>query len=299
MLTRRQARKLERAHRLDLLFSKKENQDAVNAFKPFLKEVNGFRGNLKAADAAAKGKEVKVSPEDAKTELKHEIAKELSVRLLSTKSYAMTYENPTLAAAMNEPESDIYGRKDEDIQPFFEAEYDLIRPLFEDPNYADYEVTKEVMDAIGVKVTKFHGMIGQPKVVQVDYSVANVEVDTWLDAIALNVEHFDLLVMNLADKYPGFVTAYYENARLGIGEVRHSGIEGMITKKTGGEPVANAVISLENTDKKAVSGLPGDYRLVEVKRGWYYVVVTVAGVQVVRVLHKVVQGKVVRMDFEI
>lgn len=91
-----------------------------------------------------------------------------------------------------------------------------------------------------------------------------------------------------------------EKARQGKGEIRHSGIEGVIKRKGRGQPVANAVVSLENTDKKAVSGLPGDYRLVEVRPGWYYVVVTaVGGTDVARVLHKVEHGKVVKMDFEV
>ena len=298
MLTRRQARKFERAHRLKLLFTKKENEPIVASFKPFSKEVALFTDNLTKGDAAAKGKEVKLSPEDEKIRLKHEVAKQLSAVCLSTKSYAMTYGKTALAGAMNAQESEIYKKKDEDIQPFYEAEYDLIKPLFDDVNYADYEVTEEVMDGIGTTVTSFHGLIGQTGVNQSDYTGANTEVDQWLDAIDGNVEHFELLLPNLESKYPKFVEAYHINARIGE-DVRHSGIEGIITKKGTGEPVAGAVVSLENKDKVAASDLTGAYRLIKVTAGWYYVVVTVAGNVVTRVLHKVDQGKVAKMDFEV
>jgi hypothetical protein len=283
---------------LNLLFTKTENQPIVAAFKPFGKEAGLFTINLSNADAAAKGKQVKLSPEEEKIALKHEISKDVSRVCLSTKSYAMTYGKTTLAGAMNAQESEIFKKKDEDIQPFFEAEYDLIKPLFDDPDYADYEVTAAVMDGIGEKVASFHGMIGQSGVNQSDYTGANTEVDEWLDAIDTNVEHFELLLPNLAVKYPQFAEAYHSNARIGE-DVRHSGIEGLIHKKGTDEPVAGATVSLENTDKTAASDLTGAYRLVEVTAGWYYVVVTMAGNVVVRVLHKVEQGKVAKMDFEI
>ena len=290
---------MERAHRLKLLFDKEDNGPIVASFKPFAKEAGLFSTNVKGADDAAAGKEVKPSPEDEKTELKHKVAKDLSAVCLTTKSYAMTYKNPTLAVAMNVPETDIFHLKDEDILPFFTAQNKLIAPLFWDENYADYEITPEVMSGIGETAAQFHNLIGQTGVNQSDYTVANTEVDGWLTAIALNVEHFDLLIVNLEGKYPQFAEAYRENARLGVGDVRHSGIEGVIAKKGTGAPVANAVVHFENTQKTAVSGLPGDYRLVEVRAGWYNLLVLVDGVEVVRVLHKVEQGKVEKMDFEV
>ncbi len=75
-----------------------------------------------------------------------------------------------------------------------------------------------------------------------------------------NVEQFGLLLINLTERVQCFVTAYPENAGQVRDEARHNCVlESVITKECGSEPVATAVVSLENMDKKAVCKLRKAY----------------------------------------
>lgn len=67
MLTHKQARALERAHRLKLFFD--GNLDVIATFTPFGEEVTSFGDNLKSADAASTGKQVKIMLPKKKTNL--------------------------------------------------------------------------------------------------------------------------------------------------------------------------------------------------------------------------------------
>ena len=299
MLTRKQARALERAHRLKTFFGTDANKTIIATYLPFSDEVDLFLGNLADADAAASGKAIKKSVTQEKTDLKHTVSDDLAEVCRKTKAYAIKFTNATLAAAMNTSASDIFDKKDEDIQGFYAALVTTISPLLTDANYSKYGVTQQVLDDMGKNVTAFHDLIGMDGTDSADYTVANTTINDAVKLISENVEQFELLVVDFAKKYPAFVEGYHINARLGDDVARHNGIEGVITDKKTGTPVKGAVITLEDTDKKVISDITGAYRLDEVIPGYYYVVISAAGYDGVRVLHRILKGKIEEMNFEI
>lgn len=200
---------------------------------------------------------------------------------------------------MNTNESAIYDKKDEGIQGYYQMVADTITPLLTDDNYIKYGVNQETLDAIGKQVDRFHGMIGLSTVNASGYTTANSELDGYLKDIAANVEQFDLLVEDFADDYPQFVQGYYINSRLGDDVMRHNGIQGTVTIKQTGVPVKGAVITLEGTDKTALTDITGNYRLTEMKPGFYYVVVQADGFANVRLLHRIVKSVVEKLNFEL
>lgn len=298
MLTRRQAHAMERAHRLKLFFDKKDNKTIIDTYEPFKDEVDLFYENLEAADAAAAGKGVKTDVTDEKTVAKQAAADAMGIICRKTKAYAIKVHNPTLAGQVNLTGDGIFKKKDEDIQAFYEGLVAVVTPLLDDAFYTKYGVTETTLSDAGKLVDAFHNLIGAQGVNNADYSTANTEVVAALKLIAGNVEQFDLLIEDFSDpKQAAFVEGYHINARLGDDVVRHNGIQGLVTDKKTGKPVAKAVIKLEGTDKMAVSEITGEYRLAEMKPGFYYVVVSAEGYDEVRVLHRIVKGDVEELNF--
>jgi hypothetical protein len=298
MLTRRQAHALERAHRLKLFFDNKTNKIIIATYEPFADEVDLFYENLQTADGAAAGKSVKTDVTDEKTAAKHAASNALGTICRKTKAYAIKYRNPTLAGQVNLTGDVIFKKKDEDIQGLYTALVKLVSPLLADAGYMKYGVTQATLDGAGTLVNTFHGMIGEQGVNDSDYTTANTAVSAALKLIAGNVEQCDLLVDDFGTEYAGFVEGYHINARLGDDVIRHNGIQGIVTDKKTGAPVAKAIVKLEGTDKVAVSDITGAYRLIEVTPGFYNILVDAPGFEEVKVLHRILKGEVETMNFE-
>ena len=114
----------------------------------------------------------------------------------------------------------------------------------------------------------------------------------------LNIKHFDLLVDEFAESNPAFVQGYHINSELSNVGVRHSGIEGYVRGGKGGDIIAGATITLQNTTKVAVTDLKGYYHLDRVETGDYNVVCTADGYGTQTKLHHISRGKTDEMDWE-
>jgi hypothetical protein len=106
--------------------------------------------------------------------------------------------------------------------------------------------------------------------------VANTAIDNAIDALRTNITHFDLLIDEFEANNPGFVQGYHINSSVDNAGIRHSGIEGTV-RNINGQAIANAVIQLDGTSKKAVSDLMGIYRLDRITPDDYMVNVSASG----------------------
>jgi hypothetical protein len=94
------------------------------------------------------------------------------------------------------------------------------------------------------------------------------------------------------------VQGYYINSSADNVGIRHSGIQGMV-RDGGGEPIVDATIQLEGTDKKAVTNLAGVYHPDRVWTDDYVVIVSASGYTSQQVAHHISRGKIDELNFQL
>jgi len=296
MINQEQSREYTRCTKLNQFL---QNNEAVyNSFEPFKTEATSFSSNLQTFSGLIPDKNhVTTGITADKNGLKQKLADALGLICRKTYSYALTYNNPDLAAQVNTRADKIFRMRDTDISGFAQSIKKIAAPLLANADYVKYGVTAAKLDAIITDATAFNDMIGKANVTGSGNAVANVAIDKTIGALRLNIKHFDLLVDEFEETNPAFVEGYYINSEVGNTGIRHSGIEGYVRSKSG-DAISSATVHLANTTKSAVTDLKGYYHLDRVRPDDYMVECSAGGYAPQSKLHHISRGKTDEMDWE-
>ncbi|MEI9933808.1 MAG: carboxypeptidase-like regulatory domain-containing protein [Ferruginibacter sp.] len=92
------------------------------------------------------------------------------------------------------------------------------------------------------------------------------------------------------------------NSSLDSTGIHHSGIEGTVTAKATGQPVANATVTIsapDMADKITTTDLNGAYHIDRISAGDYTVNVVATGFTTQTVTHHIVRGKIDELDWQL
>ena len=295
MLTQNQAREYNRFKKLGTYFGAETT--VYSSFVPFAEEVANFGSNFENLENLIPDKtEIASGITIDKTTLKQEVAIATALVCRKTRSYALRFDLPELAAQTNTYDAKIFKMKDADIMGYATSVVNLLTPLLTDTNYVPYGVTVSSLDAISELATNFNNLIGAAQESSSGNTIANTAINTTIDLLRTNITHFDLLIDEFQGTNPGFVQGFHINSAVDNVGVRHSGIEGTV-RNSNGQAVANATVQLEGTTKKAVTDLLGLYHLDRVPPGDYVVNVSADGYTQQQVMHHISRGKIDELDF--
>ena len=297
MLSRIQAREYNRFKKLEDFF--KTEMAIYASFAPLATEVTAFTNNLNHLGELIPVKaETTVGITADKTILKRELASATALVCWKTKAYALRFSQPELAAQMSTSATTIFKMKDADVMGFATSIVNLLTPLLPDAAYVPYGITSTSLDTITVMATNFNNFIGMVRQTDTNSTIANTAIDKVITLLQTHIRHFDLLIGEFENTSPGFVQGYYINSSPDNVGIRHSGIEGVV-RDAHGQPIANATIQLEDTDKKVVTNLAGAYRLDHVRAGDYMVIVSASGYTSQQVAHHINRGKIDELNFQL
>ena len=297
MLTQTQAREYNRFKKLGLFL---EAEGAVySSFIPFATEVTNFGNNFGILENLITDKtENATGVTTDKTTLKHQVATSLALVCRKTRSYALSFNVPELAAQTNTFDDKIFRMKDADILGYATSIVNLLTPLLTNEDYIPYGITAASLEAITEQAASFSNLIGVARQSDSGNTVANTAIDNAIDALRTNITHFDLLIDEFEAANPGFVQGYHINSAVDNAGIRHSGIEGVV-RNINGQAIANAVIQLDGTSKKDVSDLMGIYRLDRITPDDYMINVSASGYTSQQVVHHISRGKIDELDFSL
>jgi len=299
MLTLEQSQEYNRFKKLSAFFT--SNSIITATFAPFQTEVNSFTINFQSFDALIPNKDVITTGiTSSKTSLKLSIADKAETICRKTRSYALLNSLPELAAAVNTSATKIRKMKDSDILGFITNIQTVITPVLADPPFAAYNITAATLTAMVADATTFNGLIGKADSTASTSTTANTAINTIIKTLRTNLTHFDLLINEFESSNTAFVQGYHINSSLDTTGVHHSGLEGTVTAKATGLPIANATITVSatgKTDKSAITDLNGAYHADRISTGDYTITVTATGFTTQTVIHHIVRGKIDEMDF--
>ena len=297
MLTQRQAREYNRFKKLGTYLG---GQTTVySSFVPFAEEVNSFGNNFENLEELIPGKtENGTGITTDKATIKREVATSLALVCRKTRSYALRFDLPELAAQTNTNDTKIFRMRDADIMGYATSIVNLLTPLLTDANYIPYGITAPSLEAIATQANSFNNLIGAAQESDSGNTIANTAIDDAIDVLRTNILHFDLLVNEFDTENPGFVQGYHINSSVDNVGVRHSGIEGTVHNSVG-QALFNATVQLEGTTKKAVTDLLGRYRLDHVIPDDYLVNVSANGYTPQQLVHHISRGKMDELDFHL
>jgi hypothetical protein len=297
MLTQTQAREYNRFKKLGTYFAAEST--IYSSFVPFAEEVANFGSNFENLENLIPDKtEIGSGITTDKTSLKREVAIATALVCRKTRSYALRFDLPELAAQTNTYDAKIFKMKDADIMGYATSVVHLLTPLLTDTNYVPYGVTVSSLDAISELATNFNNLIGAAQESDSGNTIANTAINTTIDLLRTNITHFDLLIDEFETSNPGFVQGYHINSSVDNVGVRHSGIEGTV-RNSNGQAVVNATVQLDGTTKKAVTDLMGLYRIDRVTPDDYLVNVSADGYTPQQVMHHISRGKMDELDFHL
>jgi hypothetical protein len=295
MLTLQQSREYNRAQKLQSFFI--NNADTVNSFQPFAEEVADFTNNLTALNALLPAKNVDATVITAdKQTLEQQIADGLSVICGKARAYALKTGNAQLAAMVNYSATSILRLKDADLQPLVATIVKAIEPLLADGGFTKYGITQSAIDALVADATAFNGLIGKAKQQGSNVTVSNASISDSINKLHSNILQFDLLADHFQTTNAAFVLGYHVNSSTDKTGIRHNNIEGVVTAKSTGLPVAGATVALEGVNKSAISDLHGHYSIARIEPDEYTINIHADGFAAQNIIQKVQRGKTVELD---
>ena len=297
MLSRIQAREYNRFKKLEDFL--KAETEVYASFAPFAGEVTAFTDNLQNLEKLIPAKaESTLGITTDKTLLKRELSSATALVCLKTRAYALRFQQPELAAQMDTSATRIFKMKDADVMGYTTSVVNLLTPMLPDAAYIPYGITATSLDAITVMATHFNNLIGVVRQTETNSTVANTEIDKVIALLHIHIKHLDLLIGEFESTHHGFVQGYHINSSADNVGIRHSGIQGMV-RDGGGQPIVNATIQLEGTDKKTVTNLAGIYHLNRVATADYIVQVSATGYTSQQVAHHISRGKMDELNFQL
>jgi Carboxypeptidase regulatory-like domain len=297
MLTQAQAREYNRFKKLGSFFVAETN--VYSSFIPFATEVTNFTVNFQDFEALIPGKtETATGITTDKTTLKRKVATRLALVCRKTRSYALRFNQPELAAQTKTFDTKIFKMKDADILGYASSVVNLLMPLLPNVDYIPYGITATSLNDITELATSFNNLIGKARQSDSGNTTANTAIDRVIGMLHNNIIHFDLLIDQFEDSHPEFVQGYNINSSVDNVGIRHSGIEGTV-RNSSGEVIAHATIQLDGTHKKVVTNLQGIYRLDRVAPDDYVVNVSASGYTSQQVVHRISRGKMNELDFHL
>lgn len=295
MINQEQSREFTRCTKLQQFLG--TNQTVFANFEPFADEYADFSANMATFENLIPDKNVNTKGITAdKNTLKQNVADALGLICRKTYAYALKYDNAELAAQVNTRPDKILKIKDGALLGYVTSIGEVITPLLTDANYMKYGVTAAQLQAIETTAQKFNDMIGKADVTGSTGTVANTAIDKIIDALRLNIKHFDLLIDEFEATNPEFVQGYHINSEVDNTGIRHNGIEGYVRSKSG-DAISSAVIALQGTTKSTAADLTGYYHLDRVRPDDYMVQCSANGYTAQTKLHHISRGRTDEMDW--
>lgn len=159
MLTQAQAREYNRFKKLGAYFAAEST--VYSSFPPFAEEVTSFGNNFQKLENLIPDKaDIASGITTDKRSLKREVAIATALVCRKTRSYALRFDLPELAAQTNTYDAKIFKMKDADIKGYVASIVSLLTPLLPKPDYVPYGVTVSSLDAITELATSFNNLIG-------------------------------------------------------------------------------------------------------------------------------------------
>ncbi|MEP6467705.1 MAG: carboxypeptidase regulatory-like domain-containing protein [Parafilimonas sp.] len=297
MITQEQSREFTRCTKLQQFLD--ANQTVFESFEPFADEYTQFSANMVTFEGLIPDKNVNTKGITTdKSTLKQSVADALGAICRKTYSYALKQDDGELAAQVNTRADLIIRIKDSALLGYVITMGETITPLLTNTDYMKYGVTAAQLLAIKTDAIKFNNMIGKADVTGSTGTVANAAIDAIIDALRLNIKHFDLLIEEFETSNPGFVLGYHINSEVDNNGIRHNGIEGHVHSKTG-DAISGATIALQGTTKSTVTDLMGYYHLDRVRPDDYMVTCNANGFTVQSKVHHISRGRTDEIDWEL
>ena len=232
----------------------------------------------------------------SKDSLKTSIALNAGIICTRTTAYAISIADADLQAAVNHSTTSIHHLKDADILSFITRLSNTVLPLLDKPAFTPYAVTAEMLSSVTDSAIRFNGTIGKAAFADSKMSYYSASIDEVLKAIRGNVAQCNLLINFFQTDHPGFVKEYRKAIAIDYSNVRHSGIEGIVTNPLNGQPVAGATITGEGKKKIAKTDKKGYYKLVKLKVTDMTITVTAPGFDTQTFDVKIIRGKIIECN---
>jgi hypothetical protein len=218
--------------------------------------------------------------------------------LSKAKAYAFKVKNKELAVKVDFSQSEVEELRDGDVQPFCLGVKNVLTPLIGDVIFDTYGIDAPVLNAGMTTADDFKAYIGKTKNANADKTVAGGSIGLEFTQLRENNDQFDLLIEHWKTSNPDFYNGYQAiNVEDDIG-IRHTGIEGTITKKSDGTPLKDVVIKNLTKNKAVKAGLTGFYSLIKQMPGECEIEVSLAGYKTIKKIVKMKRGKILDMDWE-
>ena len=295
MLTQAQSREYNRCQKLYNFFA--INSIIINTYVPFAEEVTSFNTNFNRFQGFVPGKGASGTGITAsQKELRLKISLAIANICDTACAYAAKYNNTNLASEVCFTKSDIQRLKDGDILGVVIRIANALSPLMQDADFLKYELTQQMLTDVMADATTFNSNIGKAGLIDSGSSIANKNLNEGIKLLRNNIKQFDRLINKFADTHPDFIEGYKMNSVADNTGTHHSGIAGTIKNAATGEPIKEARIQVDGSDKMTASDLVGYYELMKLRAGDYEVNFSAAGYTSKTMVLRVARGKTTKVD---
>lgn len=300
-LTKEQTQEYNKYKKMEQFFGVPANVTLINTYTPMKNEVGEFKQNIiDVGDLLPKKSVDNKGITDEKDLRKLNVANYWFSNVLSkAKAYAFKVKNTELAVKVDFSQSEVEELRDGDVQPFCLGVKNVLSPLIGDAIFDTYGIDAPALTAGMTTADDFKAYIGKTKGANADKTVAGGNIGLEFTQLRENNNQFDLLIEHWKTLNPDFYNGYQAiNVEDDIG-IRHTGIEGNVTKKSDGTPLKDAVIKNLTKNKAVKSGLTGFYSLIKQMPGDCEIEVSLPGYKTIKVIVKMKRGKILDMDFQL
>lgn len=275
-----------------------KNTDRYKGFKAFERKLEELIGNISSITALIPARSASGEGDTTKKRVsKADIATAVNDICSLVIPYALDIEDATLYNAVNFTTSDVVRLADVAVLGFVNTLVGVVRPLIGRPDFADYPLSNEQLEALSANAAKFNSTISDAKIIDKDSSIASANIDALLAASRLIIRKLNKLVNYLKKTQPGFVTGFRSATALVNTGIHHSGVRGIILSTTG-LPVEGASVVLQGkiNSKATVSKIDGGYEISKFISGKAILTITATGYDSQAVGVTIIRGKMAEFN---
>ena len=292
-----QARQLDRFQTTENLCNK--NSDKYAILKPFQKQVRLLSVNNKKINSyipARSGNGEGATEE--KRDRKADIATSVNGICSLVIPYALDIEDSELYNAVNFTTTDVIDLRDVAVLGFVTTLVGVITPLLSNPDFADYPVTVEELNALTENANTFNDSLGDNKMIDKDSSIASKNIDTLLAANRLIIAKLNKLINYFETKDPDFVESYRKAAALNNTGIHHSGIRGIIINSSTEQPIESVTIILtgKTNIKNTATDSSGAWQIIKFIPGKCSLTISAPGYQSRTIEVTIIRSKIIELN---
>lgn len=279
LLNKKQSVQIKRFDTLTNFANDADNKTIIGGYAAFQKQVNKIVTQFQTIKniIPQKDYEKAIQLTDQKDTLKVEISEDLDIISDAAEGFAMLKENKALESAMDFTKWDIQNLKETEVLPFVQQKVGLVRPLLTDKEFQETKVTAADLDSVLALAVSYDGYIGKNTLSEQEATLANTQINDGIDTLKKQLTIANKFAKYFSKKNKDFYGQYVNAQTTPKIPVVPTGVEGIVTDKSTGKPIAGAVVKHLKSGKTATTDANGHFVLTGLRAGTHQFEVSATG----------------------